>query len=204
MRASSNHRKLRHYYHETTKIISAVVGSIGIIIIIYSFEIVYLWLENTEIAETTKNNIRLIVIGNVLNALCWLPFQLQNAYGWIRYGIISNSITITLMVPLLMYITPKYGIEGAAYVWILLNGFYFFIGIQIMHLKIYKKEKKKWYFDDILVPILGPTILSFFIFTYFPMSSTNSAINFGIIVMNLVLNFLVSLALLEVVKICKK
>ncbi len=204
LRASNKHREIRLYYHATTKIISVIIGSVGMIVIYYTEVIVRLWLGNINISTDTITNIKLIVIGNIINGLCWLPFQLQNAYGWIRYGIISNGLTALFIVPILLYITPQYGIEGASYVWIVLNIFYITIGIFIMHRKIFKKEMLKWYFEDIFPPIITQIALNYLIISYIKISNYENIIQYGLIIFILIANLLFSWLSFGLLIVCKR
>lgn len=154
LRAKKQYRKLINYYHNTSKSVTIVMGGVGLVLFLYVEEILDIWLSRKDIVNIISSYIRLMLIGNFINGLCWLPFQLQTAYGWVRYGIISNAIAILIITPALLYITPRYGIYGAITIWIILNTFYITFGISILHKKILKKEKYVWYLEDIIKPLI--------------------------------------------------
>ena len=83
-----------------------------------------------------------------------VPFTLQLAYGWTKLSFLKNVIAVIVLVPLLIWLTNRYGAIGAACVWMLLNGGYFLIEIPIMHRRLLKPEMWRWYFQDIGKPLL--------------------------------------------------
>lgn len=140
LRAKKQYKKLINYYHNTSKNVTIVMGGVGMVLFLYVEEILDVWLSSKDIVNIICSYVRLMLIGNFINGLCWIPFQLQTAYGWVRYGIISNAIAIVIITPALLYITPRYGIYGAITIWIILNSFYITFGISILHKKILKKR----------------------------------------------------------------
>ena len=63
-----------------------------------------------------------------------------------------------IIVPAILWVTPHYGAQGAAVVWVCLNVGYVLIGIQFMHRRILTKEKWRWYWQDLMQP-LAPAVM---------------------------------------------
>jgi O-antigen/teichoic acid export membrane protein len=89
-----------------------------------------------------------------------MPYALQLAYGWTRLGFYSNILAVIVLVPAIIFATTHWGPNGAAGVWIFLNGSYLLISVQLMHHRLLKTEKWKWYRDDIGKPILVVLLVS--------------------------------------------
>jgi hypothetical protein len=51
-------------------------------------------------------------------------------------------------------VTPRFGAEGAAWVWVSLNAGYVLIGVHFMYQRILVTEKWRWYIKDALIPLL--------------------------------------------------
>jgi hypothetical protein len=49
--------------------------------------------------------------------------------------------------------TKSYGAAGGAFVWILLNVGYFFFEIPLMHARLLRSEKWRWYWRDVSLPL---------------------------------------------------
>jgi hypothetical protein len=62
-------------------------------------------------------------------------------------------IAVILLVPLIIYMTAHYGATGAAIAWLVLNLGMFFFEIPIMHRRLLPKEKWRWYWQDVGLPL---------------------------------------------------
>jgi len=81
--------------------------------------------------------------------------QLQLAYGWVGLGIKTNIVAVVVLVPAIFWFVPRYGVIGAAWIWVILNAGYVLIAIQLMHRRLYPNEKWRWYFADVMLPLIG-------------------------------------------------
>jgi hypothetical protein len=66
----------------------------------------------------------------------------------------------------------KYGAVGGAVVWIVINILYFFTATHIMHRRILKGEKWKWYFEDLALPFITAILVAGTGKLLLPISST--------------------------------
>ena len=88
------------------------------------------------------------------NGLMWIPYQTRTAHGWTSLAVLINIIAVTIIVfGILWNTTPRYGAEGAAWVWVSLNAGYVLIGIHFMYRRILSTEKWKWYIHDLMLPL---------------------------------------------------
>ena len=158
-KAKNKTDEFKSLYHQSSQLVTVVTGSIALVVIFFPENFLRLWTQDAELALIVSPLLALLMIGNLLNSFMWLPYQAQLAYGWTSLNIKINAVAIILLIPLLLYITPIYGAYGAAFVWILLNCFYILLGVHLMHKKILKDEKWKWYFNDIFLPSIITTIV---------------------------------------------
>ena len=118
-----------------------------------------LWTQNPELAQRTAPLLRLLALGNLLNGLMWIPYQTQLAYGWTGLTIRINVVAVLLIIPAILWATPRYGSEGAALVWVVLNAGYLLVGVHFMYRRIMSSEKWRWYREDVMQPVLaGATV----------------------------------------------
>ena len=146
--------KLREFYHRSCQIMSVFLFPVVMILALFSYEILIIWVRNEQIAINTYILLSLVAVGNGLNSLIWLPYSLQLAHGWTKLAFYSNIVTIVFLVPLMVVGVYKYGAIGGAVVWVILNGSYFFTLIQLMHRRLLKGEKLRWYFEDVALPFV--------------------------------------------------
>ena len=156
------------YFHKGSQLVTLIVGSAGIFGMFFSEEILYAWTANIKLAEKSSFILILLFLGNLLNTFVHMPGRLQIANGVTRVGFIINIISLCIVVPLLLYSVPKYGVNGAVFTWVFLNSFYLFIGVHFNFRKILEEEKYVWYLKDILFPVFVGTFICFLFYCVKP------------------------------------
>ena len=148
--------ELKRLYHESCQFVSVLILPPAIVIALFSNELLQLlfsWTQNPTTAENTHLLVSILICGTALNGLMYIPYALQLAFGWTRLSVFKNIIAVILLVPLIIYMTKQYGATGAASVWVLLNLGYVFFEIPIMHRRLLRKEKWRWYLQDVCLPL---------------------------------------------------
>ena len=149
---------LKQLYHQGCQFMSVLILPIAIVIALFSHEILFLWTQNPTTAEKSHDLLSILVCGTALNGLMYLPFALQLASGWTRLSILKNIIAVILCVPLIIYMTTRFGAIGAAFVWLGLTTAYVIFEVPIMHQRLLPKEKWRWYWQDVGVPLVAGLI----------------------------------------------
>ena len=148
-------------YHKGAQLISVFAGSVAIVIIVFGETFLRLWTQDSELAQRTKTLLSLLMLGNLLNGLMWIPYHTQLAHSWTSLTIRINIIAIAIIVPVIFWVTPRFGAEGAAWAWVSLNTGYVLISIHFMYQRILRTEKWRWYIKDVFIPLLsGITVAS--------------------------------------------
>jgi len=160
LHANNQQAELIKKYHQGAQLVSVFMGSAAIIMIVFSETILQLWTHDLELVTKSATLLSLLALGNLLNGLMWIPHQTQLAYGWTSLTARINIAAVAFIVPAILWITPRFGAEGAAWVWVGLNAGYVLIGIHFMHRKILKSEKWHWYWKDVLQPLLVATVVA--------------------------------------------
>jgi len=153
--STKNELALSTLYHQTCQFVSIAILPLGVIICLFSYEILIVWIHNKEIAQNTKMILSLLTVGIMLNALMAVPYYLQVATGWTKLLLYFNIGAVVAFAPLIIFLVHVYGTIGGAMAWIVINVFYVVIVIQIMHSRILIGGKMKWYFDDVGRPLLA-------------------------------------------------
>jgi len=153
--SANNHDELKRLYHKSCQFIAVLVLPVAIVIAFFSYEVILLWTQNPITAERTHLLVSILICGTALNGLMNPPYALQLAFGWTKLSVLKNIIAVILLVPLIIVMAMHYGVLGAASVWLLLNIGYVFLEIPIMHRRILRKEKWRWYWQDVSVPLIA-------------------------------------------------
>lgn len=144
---------LKRLYHKSCQFMSVLVLPVAIVTALFSYEIILLWTQKPVIAEKSHLLVSILICGTAINGVMNLPYALQLAFGWTKLSFFKSTIAVILLVPLIIYMAMRYGAVGAASVWLVLNMGMFFFEIPIMHRRILRKEKWRWYLQDVCLPL---------------------------------------------------
>ena len=140
-------------FHQGAQMISVLVGSAAIMLILFNERIVALWTGNPSLALRIAPLLTLLALGTLLNCLMHITYMLQLAYAWITLGIKCNIVSVAVLIPAILWVTPRYGVIGAAWIWVALNMGYVFIAVHLVHRRLLPDEKWRWYWQDVGLPL---------------------------------------------------
>lgn len=142
-----------------SEFIGLVVCTAGGIIAVYSFELFSFWTSSSVVADKTFEIASILILGNILNSMMWMPYQAQLAYGWTRLSLMTNVFSIILLVPLNLLFVPIYGSYAAVTIWAILNAGYILIVAPIMFSKILQNAGLRWFSHCVGKPLfIGFTV----------------------------------------------
>ena len=154
--------QLTNTYHLGCQIVSVAVLPAAVVLATFAPQILLLWTRNPELALNSQRLFTVLVIGNALHALAYLPYALQLANGWTRLAFLSNLIGVALLVPGIFMATARWDAMGAAGIWVTLTAGYVLLQVPLMHRRLLRGELRTWYLDDIgkpLVACLVPVVI---------------------------------------------
>ncbi len=152
--STGDHDALRWTYHRYSQLVSVLVFPSMLAISLFSYDIMFLWTGDSLIASNTHIVLALLVTGTALNCLMYVPYALQLAHGWTRLTLLTNIVSIGLLIPLLVVMTDRFGSAGAAVVWLILNASYVLVSAPIMYRRLLPDSKWVWYLRDLAMPLL--------------------------------------------------
>ena len=150
---------LRSLYHRGAQLMSTLVLPLGLVLALFSYEVVKLWTGDPSTAEQAAPLVTALVIGTALNALWFLPYSLQLASGWTGLAVGLNTVLATALIPALFILTERYGAVGAASAWPMLNGAGVLASSVLTHRRLLKGEWGRWLGDDLVRPLIGATAI---------------------------------------------
>jgi O-antigen/teichoic acid export membrane protein len=145
--AQKNNEGLVKLYFKYSRLVSIIVLPVAIILVLFAHDILWLWTHNLTLTTAVTPILQIATIGNIFNVIFMVSYYLMLAKGQTVYTIWQNLISVSITVPLLLYVAPHYGAIGTASVWFLLNAGLFFISLPIIHIKYVNKHLVKWYID---------------------------------------------------------
>jgi O-antigen/teichoic acid export membrane protein len=147
--------RLRELYHKSSQLMSVLILPIAAVIAMFSYEILLIWTQNPVTAKNTHLLVSILTCGTALNILGHVPYALQLAKGMTKLSIICNLIAILILVPLIIFMTNRYGGIGGATVWVILNCGYFLIATPLVHRILLPRENWRWFCQDVGMPLLA-------------------------------------------------
>lgn len=142
-------------YHRSCQFMAVLLLPTALVVAFFSWDVMVLWTQSPVTAENTYMIVTLLMIGTTLNGLFSVPAYLQCAAGWPQLVMYTNIILAVVLVPAIIFMASHYGAIGAASVWVALNCAYLLFTVPIMHRRLLKAEKWRWYIEDVGVPSAG-------------------------------------------------
>jgi O-antigen/teichoic acid export membrane protein len=158
LHAAGDEAGLALKYHQAAQLVSIIAGSAAVVLIFFAQPFLSLWTRDPRLAEQTAPILQVLALGYLLNLCVFIPYLAQLAHGWTSLTVRVASVALAIVIPALLWIVPRYGAIGAAWVWTALNATYFVVIIHFMHRQILKQEKWHWYARDVFCPIASAII----------------------------------------------
>jgi O-antigen/teichoic acid export membrane protein len=146
-------------YHKYCQVLAVLLLPLGILIAFFSKEIITIWTGDPIVALKTYQSASVLIMGSILMGLMMIPYTLQLAFAWTKLGLYLNMISAITLIPSMIWLVSIYGTIGACFVWVALYSMQFIIMIHLMHKRILKDEKWKWYIDDIIKPFFASLVI---------------------------------------------
>lgn len=150
-------------YHKGAQLLTVLMGTSAIVLMVFGDVVISVWTANPIVTQHVAPLASVLALGTLLNGLMGIPYQLQLAYGWTSLAVRANILAVSLVVPAILWVTPKYGAIGAAWVWVALNAGYVTIVIHFMHRRLLPTEKWRWYREDVAVPLVAAAATAAFL-----------------------------------------
>jgi len=157
--AVGNQGDLAENYHKAAQLVTILVGSAAFMLIAFGDKALYLWTHDAVLASKTAPMLAVLALGALLNCLLWIPYQMQLAHGIVGLAFKSNLIAILIVIPSLLWVIPRYGGIGAAWVWAAVNFGYIILNAKLMFRRILSSEQASWYLKDIALPMTSILVI---------------------------------------------
>ncbi|MDD2915771.1 MAG: oligosaccharide flippase family protein [Gallionella sp.] len=144
--------KLTNLYRWGTRLLATALFPIAMVLAVFSEELIYIWTGNSDIALSAAPVVSLLAIGSALHGVMFFPYALQLAYGMTRLPLTINAILMTILVPLTIFFSLKYGAVGGAMAWLVLHVLYVLLGTWLTHRQLLKGIGMTWLLQDVAVP----------------------------------------------------
>lgn len=144
---------LRAVYHQGAQLVTVLTGSAAMVLMLFGDRVLRLWTGNPALAQKVAPLMAVLALGTLFNGLMTIPYQIQLAHGWTSLTIKLNIVAVSLLVPAILLVVPAYGAIGAAWGPVTVNAGYLMFAIPLMHRRLLRAEKRRWYLEDVALPL---------------------------------------------------
>ncbi len=159
MHAAGRFEEITLLYRQGTRLLMAVLLPVAIFVSIFSTDIFTLWTGDAGLADSLSLVVGLLLLGTALNGAMHFPYALQLAFGDSHLPMVINATLLIVFVPLLVLLSVRFGIVGAAAAWAALNLLYLFLGTWLTHRKLLPGVAGRWLGGDVGVPLLVSLVI---------------------------------------------
>jgi len=158
--ARGDQNALRRTYHQGAQLVSVLVGPAAMMLVVFAGRLVQLWTGDAQLTEHVVKFVPILALSVLLNALVNMPYQLQLANGWTRLAIFTSLGALTVVVPAIVFLVPRFGAIAAAWSGVVVNGAYMAFNVQIMHNRLLQAERFNWYVRDVFMPLAAAALMA--------------------------------------------
>jgi O-antigen/teichoic acid export membrane protein len=153
--ASVSEGELERTYHNSCQLLSFLVLPGAATLVVFAPEVMSAWIGDERTTAETTSLLRLLAAGTALNGLMNLPYALMLAANWTRLPLLLNLGAVLVLLPLIVYLTGRFGTIGGAAAWFVLNLGYVSIGVPLLHTRVLRESAARWYKEDVGGPLVG-------------------------------------------------
>jgi O-antigen/teichoic acid export membrane protein len=147
--------ELVRLYHNTCSLVSIAVIPATVVLMIFAKELIATWISSDIVADETWLAAILLLSGQFMQAISIAPYYVAVAHGDFRLNISLGLASILIITPILIILTSRYGIAGAAMSWLILNILNLPVFIGMLHAKFLPGELVRWCVSDVGKPLVA-------------------------------------------------
>lgn len=139
-------------YRFATQLIALAVVPASAVLVLFMTSFVLAWTGSADTALAVSPSARLLVGGQLLQALTLMPYFLGLAHGSVRMNLAVGVASLLVLTPLLIVAVPRLGLVGAAGSWLLMNVLVMPLYMRVLHHRLAVDEWTPWVTRAVLVP----------------------------------------------------
>jgi len=136
-------------YRQGTQSVAIVAIPAAAVLAAFAEEVLWIWTGNAHIARSAAPILTLYSLGTGLLSVASFPAHLQVAKGDLRLHVIGAALFVSILTPMLILASTRYGAIGAGYSWLCMNLLYFLFWIPKVHRRFKSNLHTEWLKDDI-------------------------------------------------------
>lgn len=144
---------LEQTYLQASALLAVMVVPAAMVLAFFGHALLRTWTGNQLVAGLTWLPLAFVSLGTMCNAFMHMPYALLLAYRRTRLPLMQNLIAAALLPFLTIALVKRYGLEGAAGPWLILNLGYILFSAPLAFNGLLEKARKPWFVKCVLVPV---------------------------------------------------
>jgi O-antigen/teichoic acid export membrane protein len=149
---------LAHTFHRCCQLLAMILLPAGIVLCIFSGEVLALWTHNTELARNAGPTLSLLAAGSAVYGIGYMISALQMANGAVRLMIALGAAFVCLIIPALIILVHFFQQTGAAMAWLGVNVLILAVSAIVTLRRYLAGELTRWLAQDNLLPALAAVL----------------------------------------------
>jgi O-antigen/teichoic acid export membrane protein len=155
LHAAGRLHEIELLYRLGTRLMMAVLFPAAAFVTMFSTIIFTFWTGDAELATGLTFVVAFLLLGTALNSAMHFPYALQLAFGKSSLPMVINITLLVIFAPLLIFLSLRFGIVGAAAAWAILNTLYLVLGTWLTHRQLLRGVGLRWLTGDVGAPFLA-------------------------------------------------
>lgn len=145
-------------YHQGTQLMAVVILPISTICAAFPQQVMLLWQRDAHLASETAPVLALLMAGGALNAILFVPYTLQLAFGSTRIQMAMILVGLAISIPLTVLFVRGWGPPGAAAATLILNVSFLTLWVPFVHRRFIPGDGFRWTLNDVALPLAAAMI----------------------------------------------
>jgi len=154
----ANTHELSTFFHLAAQSINVLIIPLGLMLVIFAHEVLYVYTGSIEIAQTTAWTLAIMAMAKILHANMLIPYALQLASGQLKLSLYTSLVAACVFVPTVYILSDLFLMIGAASAWLLITLGYVFIAMPLLLRQHFKQHAWwPWFKNNLLRPLVWIT-----------------------------------------------
>jgi O-antigen/teichoic acid export membrane protein len=151
--------ELEKFYYQYAQVLTSILVLPTCILVFFGYDILQAW-TNTDIAQHSAVTMGILAVGSLINGSMTTNYTLAVASGHSRIAVWVNIAALLVYIPVMTYLVTTFGMNGAAFGWVLLNLYYLSVFVPFSQHRILGSNIVAW-LRQVLIPFAVAGILVF-------------------------------------------
>lgn len=152
MQAANDEARMLKLYRGSTQLVMTLTVPPALILALFAKPVLWAWTGDIDLAEQAAPVLTLYALGNGVMSAAAFQHYLQFAKGELTLHVIGSAVFVVVLVPALIVMTSVLGMEGAGWVWLILNLAFLVLWVPIVHRRYAPGLHLPWLLRDVAAP----------------------------------------------------